>query len=231
MDDLDSRLSRLSRNADVNPRILDELVISTRDVARSTLRHRLVAGVTAGLLVLGAGAAAAPAAADAVREFLAQSDQQFEEGGEILPDSEVVDLSASDLRAYIDYVFPEDLPIPPSQTREWLGDRTYEMSNASNTVAQEVSLRRQIETLAYCGWVVEYLDAERHGDDRRTDAAAVVLVAAADWPALVATDGGGIMDRYRNAGDSVEAGEFGAGHTAFRAGECDVLGFESMGDK
>lgn len=226
-DDLDTRLARLARTADVDPRALDALVGATRTTAQS-LRRRL--GAALGLiavLVIGGGVIAAPASADVVRHFLAQLGIPVGGGSEVIPESEWVDLEASDLRAYIDHVFPDETPLPPSLTREEIIDRTYAIWSTPDAMTQEVGLRRSVESFAYCGWAMELIDAQRDGDEGRYDHAAAIVLSAADWPALVATDGGGITDRLREVGTAAVEGERGAGWDVYAAGDCDILGFSS----
>lgn len=229
--DLDRRLSALHRAPSVDPQVLDRLALEAQHFGRGQFRRRLTVFGLSVMVVIGGGLIAAPAGADAVREFLALSDWDPDDGGENLAASDWVDLSADDLHDYIDYIFPEWIPIPPSMTRADIVDRTYEISYQANTLTQEVSLRRSIETFAYCGWAVELIDAERHGNAERYDRAAEIVLSAADWPALVATDGGGITDRLREAGTAAVAGEANSGLNVYAVGECSILGVDSGFDQ
>jgi hypothetical protein len=221
--DIDRRLRAADRAHAIAGGTLDALAVAAQREARTSRRRRLTAIGMSALLVVGGGAVAAPAAADAVREFLAQSDWFPAAGGEILPDSEWVDLEAGDLREYIEFVYPEYIPIPPSMTRDEIIDRTYEIWNQPDATTQEVSLRRSVETFAYCGWAVELIDAQRDGDAGRYDRAAQTVLAAAEWPALVATDGGGITAHLREVGTAALKGERGSWWDVYAAGECDIL--------
>lgn len=225
-EDLDRRLAGLDRAEPVAPAVLDALANAAHREGRSSRRHRLVAGVLSGLLVLGGGIVAGPAAADVARRFLAQANWFPSAGGEILADSEWVDTSAGDLRAYVESIYPEWLELAPSQTRGSVLDGVVAISAANPGLTQEVGLRRMIETDAYCGWAVELIQAHRADDDARYDNAAAIVLAAADWPAIVATDGGGISDRLRTAGESAVAHEWGSWWDVYGAGECDLPGFD-----
>lgn len=224
-EELDRRLALRSRTTQADPAVLDGLARSARSEARPSLRRRITAVTLSALVVVGGGLVAAPAAADVVRHFLAQLGIPIGGGSEVIPESEWIDLSATDLRQYFAYIFPSELPLAPGQSRDDLIDRTYELHAASNTVTQEVSLRRTVESLVYCGWAAELIAAQRSDDDERYDDAAAVVLDAAEWPALVATDGGGITERLREVGAAAVAGERGAGWDAFAAGDCDILGF------
>jgi len=218
--DLDSRLARLSRSVDVGPEVLDVLAISTRDVARSTLRHRLIAGVTAGLLVLGAGAVAAPAAADAVREFLAQTGRPIGSGSEVIPDSEWIDLGAPDLRQYVESIYPEYVLLAPGQTRESAIDVVVEMWGQRNGETQAVGLQRTVETLAFCGWTTEWISAREDDDPGRAKTAAEMMLLTTTWPAVIATDGGGIVDDQRGYANAAIAGDRAGVSPALTANGC-----------
>jgi len=201
-DELDTRLARLNSEAHVSPQVLDELARSTRDVAASTVRRRLVGGVTAALLVFGAGAVAAPAAADAVRDFLAQTGRPIGSGTEIIPDSEWIDLGAPDLREYVESIYPEYVVLAPGQTREGAIDVVVNMWAQRNGETQAVGLQRTVETLAFCGWTNEWISAREDDDPGRAQTAAEMMLLTTTWPAVIATDGGGIVEdqlSYANA--------------------------------
>lgn len=225
MDDLDRRLGAADPARPVAPHVLDALSAEAHREGRFSRRRRLTIIGLSSLLVIGGGAVAAPAAADVVRAFLAQADWFPAAGGEVLADSEWVDTSQRDLRAYLDTVYPVWLELAPGQDREGILDAVAADSAANPGLTQEVSLRRMIETRAYCGWAVELADAHAAGDERRYDAAAAAVLSAADWPAIVATDGGGIADRLHEVGSAAVDGEHGAWLHVYAAGDCDILGF------
>lgn len=227
MDEPDSRLAAISRPPRVSPGALDMLAVAAQREGVTARRRRItIVGVSA-LLAIGGGVVAAPAAADVVRSFLAQSGWFPQAGGEILDESEWIDTSQPDLRDYLETVYPTWLKLAPTQTRTAILDDVAENAAANPALTQEVSLRRGIEARAYCGWAVELLDAQRVGDQRRYDEAAAIVLSASEWPALVATDGGGITDRLREVGIDAVNDDKGAAHAVFRAGECGVLGFSS----
>lgn len=190
-DELDARLARADRAAGAFPAgsALERLAAETRRESRQTSLRRRVAALTGtGLLVVG-GVAVAPAAADTARQFLAQLDWSPEPGGEILPDSEMVDLSAPDLPDYVASLdFPE-IPLAPGQTREGLIAEVAAQWAVPDGVAQEVGIRHSFEILVWWGWLDELDAALVAGNVARQDAALAVLHEAPTWPAMVATDG------------------------------------------
>jgi hypothetical protein len=206
-EELDERLRSFDRmrGVAVPDEVLEQLLAEARSRGRIGLRRKTAAIVGAALLGLG-GLVAAPAAADAVREWLAVADWQPEAGGEILPDSEMVDLSAPDLPDYIASRYPEWLPLAPGQTREELIATVVEQwSNVPEAgFTQEVGLRHSFEIAAYCGWVGAWLDAENL--DRAAEAGRV-LADAAHWPAMEATDGDIIVEIMDEVARSAAAGD------------------------
>jgi hypothetical protein len=77
---------------------------------------------------------------------------------------------------------------------------------AEDTVAQEkqqdpgvksmrqvTGIRGQFAIIAGCAWRAEWLDANTRGAAGRQRLAADTLTAVAHWPAIVATDGGGVV--------------------------------------
>lgn len=167
------------------------LVSETRTKSESgSLRRRILAGA-AGAAVVGGGLAAAPAAADAIRHFLAQTDVTFG-GTEVVEDSEFVDTSAPDLGAYIESIYPEWLPLAPGQSRAGVIEQVRAAHAAEPGFTQEVVVRRSLEHAVYVGWIDEWIAAHADGDTARMAVAAGALADASTWPAFVATDGGGV---------------------------------------
>ena len=226
--DIDRRLRAADCAHAIDGGTLDALAVAAQREGRTSRRRRLTAIGLSALVVIGGGAVAAPAAADAVRQFLAQSDWFPAAGGEILPDSEWIDTGQPDLRAYLDTVSTDGVELAPGEDRDALLDAVAESHAANPGLTQEVGLRRSIEVRAYCGWAVELIDAQRVGDDAGYDRAAAVVLGAAEWPALLATDGGGITDRLRDVGQAAVDREPGSWLTVYEVGECDLLGYSAV---
>lgn len=206
-DELDARLGRAAlQPPELSPGTTALLAAATRERARSrTIRRRIVAAAAGTALLVG-GVVAAPAAAEGLRRFLAQSEWQPAAGGEILPDSEMVDLGAPDLAQYIDTIYPTALPLAPGQTRAGLVAQVVAAYSQPDATMQEVGLRRALERLAYIGWLDEWNAAHAAGDATRERAALAVIADAPTWPAFVATDGGGITAFMSRGAKALAAG-------------------------
>jgi hypothetical protein len=206
-DELDARLKSADRmtGVSITGEALDKAFSDAREQAQRRRRLRVVVLAGSVAVALGGGAIAAPAVADTIRDWLAVAAWQPEPGGEIL-DSEMVDLSAPDLPAYIASRFPEWLPIPPGATREQLIEDVVErwqgVPEAGFT--QEVAFRESFESLAYCGWVDAWLTS---GEPATTARATEVLREAIDWPAFTQTDGGGRREFLTAYAIAAEAGD------------------------
>ena len=208
-DELDLRLSRADRAVSLQlPDVIsDRLLVATRREA--TRRRRIRVGVIAGVLsftVAGAGLAG-PAAADAIRHFLAQSSWHPKAGGEILPNSEWVNVDAPDLRDYIDSVYETSLPLAPGQTRASVVDLEVKAWAGMTGVTQEVGLRSDMERTVYSAWICEWIAADDAHDQTRKSAAAGVIAEAPTWPATLATDGSGGTASMRLFSQGISAGD------------------------
>ncbi len=169
-------------------------------------RHRALAGLGVAGAVLVGGALAAPAAADVIRQFFAQSDWRPAAGGEILPDSDWIDFSAPDVNAYVESLYPEWLPLPPDTDRAAFIDTVLDNMPATGLM-QEIGVENTYEWRAQCAWLDEWEGALGAGELDRVEAAAAVLQESASWPGIVATDGGGIADDARKAAGFAKAGD------------------------
>jgi hypothetical protein len=174
------------------------------------VRRIAAVGACALVAILGL-VAVSPVAADVVRHFLAQSDFDPAPGGEVLPDSEWVDVGAPDLADYVDSIYPDYLVLAPGQTREQIVDDVTARWSGMSGVTQEVGFRRDMEIAVFCGWAKEWREAREIDDDGRAQAAVDGMLLTTTWPALAATDGGGVVDRQVeiiNAGTSGDRDDF-----------------------
>ena len=198
-EELDRRLRAADRMTAVQiaGEVLDRVHADVRAEAKKRQRRRIGAIAGLGVLALG-GLATAPAAAEVVREWLAIADWQPDAGGEILPGSEMIDLSAPDRPAYIASRFPEWLPIPPGTTRtemiDEVVDRWRNVPDAGFT--QEIGFRYDFERLAYCGWIDAWLTSE---DAVVVAKATTVMRDSIGWPAFNATDADGVVPAFLTA--------------------------------
>lgn len=227
---LDERLSRADRAGDRAPDtdVLRALAARTRaEARRRSLRGRILGAAAATTLVIGL-VISAPATADGIRWLVTGSPialqmNRFIHGDgstEIVRESEFVDLGAGDLPDYIASRWEEWLPLAPGQSKQEIIDEVVrgqqhaleaaKVDGAPGALTQEVGFRRQFEVAVYDAWLREWFRAHRAGDAAAESAAIEVLQAAPKWPALVATDGGGITAVMQTFADRLAAGDLEA---------------------
>lgn len=183
-------------------------------------RFVLVSGIAA-VIVLATGAAVAVSAVrdSPVQEVLEQSGA----GSERVPGSETVDTGRSDLQRYIESIYPDDLPLPQGYDRESVV-ATVTALNASNAgLTQSIGLTHNIESVAYCAWVDQWLAADTLGDRHKRDEAAEVMTESLTWNGYTATDGGGVMEAQRSFADGAAAGDRHLVQKAHNLNSCDQL--------
>lgn len=225
--DLDDRLAKAKRADTTAPEaFFDALLVEAKAGERPRRPKRTVAAIAIIGALLAVGAAL-PAAADSLRTFLAQADFFPEAGGEVLPDSEWVDTSAPDFAEYLRTTLSSDATLPPGMNHDELVERIIAQSTANQGLTQEVGFRRTYEMIAHCGWMAEWQQATRDGDTEAANRAVEELQAATEWGALVATDGGGIMDMYRDVAESAAAGDTRAVAASPLNRDCQIAGQES----
>jgi hypothetical protein len=184
---------------------------------RSSRRRRLfiIGASVAGMLAI---AVAAPAAAGVVRTFLAQTGTFGNVSSTETDATEWIDLLAPDAGEYIIDVYPNYLPIPPGvdagefqlQVAEQIIAAAHATSALEGGVGiqqQRTGLVRSFEQTAYGEWIRTWLVADLTGDLVTRDTATATLWAACSWPALVATDGGGIIAWMQTFADAAQAGD------------------------
>lgn len=211
-DELDSKLHLAdpSRALRIGKPALDELLDATRrqelPIVPWYRRRRLLASLGIAGAVLVGGALTTAAAAEVIRHFVAQSDWHPAAGGEVLPDSNWIDFSAPDVKAYVVSLYPAWLPLPPDADRTAFIGTVLDNMPATGLM-QEIGVENTYEWRAQCEWLDEWDGAVRVGDSERVAAAAAVIQESASWPGIVATDGGGIADDARKAAGFAKSGD------------------------
>lgn len=193
----------------------DELPVrtSTRDVSRLLRRlHRrrrrwlpIAVGTLGAALLMGG---LAPAAASWM--FQAQTGVVDSSGGsEAVKGAEWIDSSESDFESYMESIYPRWLPLPSGvdQSRFAAQEANRYADVTGEALVQDVTLQFTYEMAAQCLWRDEYLRAVGAGDSARATAALDVLDDAASWPAIVASDGGGVSDSLREMASRARAGD------------------------
>ena len=194
-DELDGRLrsGRVEVRGEILPSgVVSALISDTRATARGrTLRTRATAASAAVAIVLS-GIVAGPATADIVQRFLAQTVLNPSVDSVASPSEEKIDTSASDLPEYAASIYPQWLPLAPGQTQQGIIAQVAAQQAATTALTTELNVQRSFETVVYSAWMGEWIAAHDAGDQARMNAAIAVLEDTPTWPALVATDGGGI---------------------------------------
>lgn len=161
-----------------------------------TRGHRILVG---GLIVLAGAGVAVPAAA--LTSWLARTG----EFGDLatsteVDDTEWIQLGASDAPQVVIDAYPDYLTLPDDVPQEAaIADvsRLFDRMAAEaggQALAQEGLMTQTYEFFAVCAWTGEWLDAHESGDASRADRAAHWLGDTESYPAVLAHDGGGVID-------------------------------------
>jgi hypothetical protein len=211
-DELGQRLSCTDPARAVSPSddALDSLLRDTRGdipAVAPRRRRRLVTGVALAGVILAGSAAALPAAAG-VLSFLAQTDWKCTWGSECGdPEGQWIDTAEADFVDYTATVFPYDLPLPPGVDAEELRITAANQMHNTPALKPEIGVIHHFESQIYCAWVGEWLQRDNAGDLTARAVASKVMIQNADWPATVATDGGGITEVQRALGHAALNGD------------------------
>ncbi|TPW76721.1 hypothetical protein [Schumannella sp. 10F1B-5-1] len=205
-DELDARLTRTRREIDPSDGLVTGVAAASVRRRGRARRRRLAWGGGIAALALLLGGVTAPAAADAIRQFLAQTGQTCS-GGECGEGSEVIDLNAPDVDEYAASLYPDYVPVPPGTTRDAIIQQVSSEAdlNRAPGLTTESGFVMQYEIAGYCGWVGDWLAAEKKHDTQRRDAATQVIVASTAWPNLNAGDAGKINALVAGAAQSGDA--------------------------
>ncbi|TFB78499.1 hypothetical protein E3O21_05570 [Cryobacterium flavum] len=127
-----------------------------------------------------------------MQKFLAQTVLNPSVDSVASPSEEMIDTGASDFPEYAASIYPQWLPIAPGQTQQGVIARVVAQQAATPALTPELNVQRSFETVVYTAWMGEWIAAHDAGDQARMNAAIAVLEDTPTWPALVATDGGGV---------------------------------------
>ncbi len=115
-------------------------------------------------------------------------------------DAEWIDLGAPDAPQVVIDAYPAYLTLPDDVPREAaianvsrIFDRMSEEAGAK-ALAQEGLMTQTYEGFALCAWTDEWLAAHESSDAEQADLAATWLSDTGNYPALVANDGGGVIN-------------------------------------
>lgn len=211
-DELDKRLSLTDPARSVTPSrdALESLLRDTRDDAAAVAPRqgrRMATGLALAGVILVGGVAALPAAAG-VLSFLAQSDWKCAWGSECgHPDGQWVDTAEADFVDYTATVFPYDLPLPDGVNADEIRITGANQMHENPALKSETGVIHHFESRIYCAWVAEWLRSDDAGDVEARAAASQIMIQNADWPATVATDGGGVTEVQRAFGNAALRGD------------------------
>ncbi|WP_454812461.1 hypothetical protein [Paenarthrobacter nitroguajacolicus] len=130
-----------------------------------------------------------------------------------VPGSEWINPLASDYAEFAKSKY-SSLPLPPRYDEERLKNasslkeaKVYQDNDqGSGTVTQDIAPTVRYEGLVRCLWEAEWLDLHSAGDQEGQAKAVSVLKQSLAWPATIATDGGGVVDRLAASVAAAEAG-------------------------
>ena len=221
-DALDSRLRAADRARSVpkSPDSLGDLLHEVTQRKPIRTRHlKLVTTLGVGALI-AIGAGVLPAAA-AIQSFIAQIvDNPPGEGSEVIPDEGWLDTNASDIEMFVASRYPEELPLPGGVAPEDVMHTVAFSISQMGGVTQEIAVDQAYESYVYCRWVDVWLTTDDSGDIDGRNFAAGVMSDAASWPAVVATDGGGVVDQLNSFADAAAEGERDQDESAFQFNAC-----------
>ncbi|MFJ6535739.1 hypothetical protein ACIQH5_05870 [Paenarthrobacter sp. NPDC091711] len=181
------------------------------------------------LLVAGAvGVAAVGVASPAVAQFMGFLSEEVENPPPVpastgdgvtrnlaIPDSEWINPLASDYARFAKTKYGS-LPLPPGYDEERLKDASAlreakmyrDNDQGSGIITQDIAPTIRYEGLVRCLWEAEWLDRHSAGDQQGQATAVSVLKQSLAWPATIATDGGGVVERMTLSVAAAEAGDF-----------------------
>jgi hypothetical protein len=220
---LDARLTSIDRASSLHGTDdgLDALLHDVSSSARRRPRRlKLVSAFAVGALIV-VGAGALPAAA-AIQSFLAQFVEDPPPGGgtETIPDSDWIDVEAADIDDFVASQYPDSLPLPDGVDQEAVISTVSFSITRLGGIRQEIGVDLAYEAYIYCRWVDVWLESDARGDAVDREYAAKIMTEATAWPALVASDGGGVVDQQKRFAAAATNGDRTEVQAAFDANAC-----------
>ncbi|MDQ1424713.1 MAG: hypothetical protein QOD72_2211 [Acidimicrobiaceae bacterium] len=149
-------------------------------------RARVVVIAVAAALAVGATAAAADHLVHAHTGWFGRGGTSEEGPGEFIR------LGAPDVASVVDRIGAQIALPPGSDFEQW---KAHNLRPAVNGGAEMTTsgIRSSLEMDAACAWTGYWLDGYDRGDEAQKSSALRVLEQIPTWPALVASDGGGLV--------------------------------------
>ena len=195
---------------------------SPRQPSSRSNRRRWIAFLLAGATCLGGVSVAAPAVANFMG-FVAEDVENpppvptaASEGpvrNVDIPNSEWINPLASDYAEFAKTKYAS-LPLPATYDEARLKNASafkeadmYRANDQGNgIITQDIAPTVRYENIVRCIWQKEWLDQHQEGNSQGQAAAASVLRQSLAWPATVATDGGGVVERMTVTVSAAESG-------------------------
>ncbi len=177
---------------------LDELRISAVPRRhRRRMRVAVTAAVAAAALIATTGAGVVLGARTGW--FTPKSSEQ--------DTSEWLNSGATGFSSVVDSLAPTYIVYPSDATAKGAAAWIVESETRTGGLIQETGIRRDYEIFAQCSWIrtLKAPDSDSALRSQATD----VLARSASWPALVATDGGGVAEAVRTLVSDARAGDDG----------------------
>lgn len=186
-------------------------------------RHRVLVG---GLIVLVGVGVTVPAAA--LTSWFARTGEFGNPSTSTEEDvTEWIDLGAPDAPQVVVDAFPDYLALPkgvPPEAAMTDVARIFaklDKNAGGQGVAQEGLMTQTYEGFAICAWTEEWLSAHKAADATRKERAATWLGDPANFPSLVAHDGGGVTEMLMNVAADARDGNVIAVERASDMQSCD----------
>ncbi|MFT4284460.1 MAG: hypothetical protein QM598_06470 [Protaetiibacter sp.] len=181
--ELTQRLERTRLDFEVSAGSREGVVRTLRAHARTRRRRRVVVASVLGVLAIG-GVAAAPAAADVARRFLAQTGIYCPASStECRGGDEMIDLGAPDVSEVVASHYPDYVTLPPGVTADDIMRQVQSMFPGDSIgTTPDSAFQATFEQVVYCAWVGEWLAADVAGDVSALKDAADAMTASTSWP-------------------------------------------------
>jgi hypothetical protein len=141
-------------------------------------------------------------------------------------DNQYADASALDFPEYAATQYPAWLQLPASISiedfRSTIANQMHATSlrNDYSSLISNLGIRREYEYGAQCAWLQEWMTADSKHDLGQRNFATAVYKQSATWPAIVATDGGGVAAHISDVAAQAEAGNRNAVEREYSEAAC-----------
>ena len=178
--------------------------IGDAGTARRRRRRRrsprmVIVATTAAILIGGSAAAAV---------FVEARTGRFGMGGQSEDGSgEFIRLDAAGAADIVDEL-GEDIPLPPGGSFERLKSTLLMPDpDGAGIEMSESGIENTLSYDAACQWTGYWLDGYERRDTRQKAAAQAMLDRIPSWPAIVSSDGGGVVDQLRRRAEGARAND------------------------